>query len=522
MLTQSHNKKTSWQTNYTTAVGEQMTGATQQSGGDGDGVKERFDNHTITKDDLTDPIVTDGFAALTVDQLFEYRGLVTDEDVKAHIITLIKARPSDPNNTYKNKAFTINSDDAVLRDDNLNAQTYVKGGTIPEGKKAGDNITIPNNTEVFISDYRYSGKKGYVYVRDYGWTAASNINGSFYNETMGITPVQWVSEAGDHKTVGAAAAKIRTKNGFIYQERAPQQVIANGTVVTILETSEDARYVRVADQENTEIGWTAASNLKGTGNQRTVNDPQALVRDKVPNYAEGTTNFKQGAYVITKETSTDTPTPGQYTKVYSTKKDGDSYVEDAELGWIASDDLVGGWADYKGPTAEWKDGKYIGQASIVKIIGTGGEPAYVGQSALASYQAMAAAAALEGITITVTSGFRTYEEQGDLYTAYQNDPVNYNPAFQAGYSPHQIGVAFDLNNRDNPPVNDWMEVHAWEYDLIKTYSATKERHHWEYRPEKIKQPITVTKGKKTYRRTYWGTWDSAYTDTEIPATAPQN
>ena len=82
------------------------------------------------------------------------------------------------------------------------------------------------------------------------------------------------------------------------------------------------------------------------------------------------------------------------------------------------------------------------------------------------------AAAAEGVTLQVTSGFRTYAEQERLKA---EDPYN---AARPGYSPHQRGFAVDMNTR-GPGQYEWLVKNAYRYGFVRT--VIRERWHWEYR-----------------------------------------
>jgi len=99
------------------------------------------------------------------------------------------------------------------------------------------------------------------------------------------------------------------------------------------------------------------------------------------------------------------------------------------------------------------------------------------QSANAYYQ-MAQAAAAEGVGIAVVSGFRTNQEQIDLYNCYINCSCNdCNQAAPPGYSNHQSGHAFDLNTAASG-VYDWLNAHGGDYGFTETVDG--EPWHWEW------------------------------------------
>jgi len=157
-----------------------------------------------------------------------------------------------------------------------------------------------------------------------------------------------------------------------------------------------------------------------------------------------------------------------------------------------------------GPMAESKvDVKYLGEnTELVVVSGVeetlyrGGLPAigtttkfvmFDGKKVVAEVapylQTMISAAAADGHTISVTSGFRTMAKQQEFYDAWMafkarsKTPPSANPAAPQGHSLHQAGIAVDLNVHSGG-VFEWMVKHAWKYGFIR--SVADERWHWEY------------------------------------------
>lgn len=98
-----------------------------------------------------------------------------------------------------------------------------------------------------------------------------------------------------------------------------------------------------------------------------------------------------------------------------------------------------------------------------------------------AFNEMAAAAANDGISLYVVSGYRSYYYQQQLYNNY----VYYRGAEEtdrfsarAGHSEHQTGLAFDVNNAssafENTPEAKWLEEHCVEYGFIIRYPRDKE------------------------------------------------
>jgi D-alanyl-D-alanine carboxypeptidase len=95
-----------------------------------------------------------------------------------------------------------------------------------------------------------------------------------------------------------------------------------------------------------------------------------------------------------------------------------------------------------------------------------------------AYAVMQEAAAADGVSITVVSGFRTYAEQEYLYNCYINcNCNNCNLAAAPGYSNHQSGHALDLNTSSGG-VLAWMNAHGADYGFERTVPT--EDWHWEW------------------------------------------
>ncbi len=92
-----------------------------------------------------------------------------------------------------------------------------------------------------------------------------------------------------------------------------------------------------------------------------------------------------------------------------------------------------------------------------------------------AYFKMAAAARRAGIRLQVNSGFRTAEEQRQLYNLYRRGrgPL----AAKPGGSNHQSGHALDLDTR-SPQVRRWLWRHAFRFGFRRTVAC--ERWHYEH------------------------------------------
>ncbi len=85
----------------------------------------------------------------------------------------------------------------------------------------------------------------------------------------------------------------------------------------------------------------------------------------------------------------------------------------------------------------------------------------------------------------ISSPYRSYNRQNQLYTNYSNkDGINKADTYSArpGYSEHQTGLAMDLGTSNNTNINDfenskefeWMQKNAHKYGFILRYPKGKE------------------------------------------------
>lgn len=98
-----------------------------------------------------------------------------------------------------------------------------------------------------------------------------------------------------------------------------------------------------------------------------------------------------------------------------------------------------------------------------------------------AYYEMKAAAAAEGYSIWIASGYRSYWTQYDLYTSYaaaDGYEVADTYSSRPGYSDHQTGCTFDLNSVDNTFIETdagkWVNDHCAEYGFVIRYPQGKE------------------------------------------------
>lgn len=101
-----------------------------------------------------------------------------------------------------------------------------------------------------------------------------------------------------------------------------------------------------------------------------------------------------------------------------------------------------------------------------------------------AFNEMKAGAKKDGINIWISSGYRNYTRQNELYSYYcKRDGVEAADRYSArpGHSEHQAGLAIDVNsastnayNNIYKTVGEWIAEHCWEYGFILRYPEGKE------------------------------------------------
>ncbi len=120
---------------------------------------------------------------------------------------------------------------------------------------------------------------------------------------------------------------------------------------------------------------------------------------------------------------------------------------------------------------------------LVAIDGAYGLSSYLDSEAYEHYVAMADAMSAEGLSIWITSAYRSYERQVSLYNSYlaydsQAEVDTYSA--RPGHSDHQTGLVVDLilpggdlGSFDGTEEFYWLQEHAHEYGFILRYPEDK-------------------------------------------------
>ena len=94
---------------------------------------------------------------------------------------------------------------------------------------------------------------------------------------------------------------------------------------------------------------------------------------------------------------------------------------------------------------------------------------------------MKEAAAADGISLSIVSGYRSYSTQESIYWRYvDRRGMEKADTFSArpGHSEHQTGLAMDLNSLDDnfgdTPEGMWLAEHCHEYGFIIRYPKNKQ------------------------------------------------
>src|ERR1044072_1439920 len=174
-----------------------------------------------------------------------------------------------------------------------------------------------------------------------------------------------------------------------------------------------------------------------------------------------------------------------------------AHADGAERGWPSAGNLAGKFvsetigamppapgAGQKGPNAAWSNDAFIGQVTLVKVVGSNNEIEHLTEATCDKFLAMADAARADGVALEVNSGFRDFAAQKALFDGHARDPVNFAPANRPGNSNHQNGIAFDINvNRStSSPAYVWLAKNATRFGFLRTVPT--EAWHWEYLPAK--------------------------------------
>ena len=103
------------------------------------------------------------------------------------------------------------------------------------------------------------------------------------------------------------------------------------------------------------------------------------------------------------------------------------------------------------------------------------------REAVDSFMEMQSAAAADGVSLFVISGYRSYYKQKSVHSGWisiDGEEKADTYSARAGYSDHQTGYTYDLNSCDQSfaytPAAKWLAEHCVEYGFIIRYPDGKE------------------------------------------------
>ena len=137
---------------------------------------------------------------------------------------------------------------------------------------------------------------------------------------------------------------------------------------------------------------------------------------------------------------------------------------------------IGGYGKLAAPAdlAPYGNGRI--PAAALEPIGQGGHR--LSAPAARAWRACVEAARADGINLTITDSYRTFDQQVDLVQRkglYSNGGYGATP----GSSNHGWGVAVDADVTA-PATLDWMRNNAWQFGFVE--AVPREPWHWEFRP----------------------------------------
>lgn len=116
----------------------------------------------------------------------------------------------------------------------------------------------------------------------------------------------------------------------------------------------------------------------------------------------------------------------------------------------------------------------------------------------------------EGLTLIINSSYRTFEDQEDIYSGYNDDYAS-----RPGFSEHQTGLALDIvtpgsieNGFENTDEFKWLQKNAHKYGFILRYPKNKEHitgysyESWHYRYLGVTLATKVYESGLTYEEYY--------------------
>ena len=138
-------------------------------------------------------------------------------------------------------------------------------------------------------------------------------------------------------------------------------------------------------------------------------------------------------------------------------------------------------------------GYVAGTKTTVKLTDVNGKDVEVRTAK--AFRVMQKAAHKHGVSLSIRSGFRSFEKQAKLYKKYRRGQGNL--AAPPGYSNHESGRALDINLSDRDALS-WLNRNGATYGFHRTVPG--EAWHWEYLGDEdrtIARPSKHKRDRKT-------------------------
>lgn len=161
------------------------------------------------------------------------------------------------------------------------------------------------------------------------------------------------------------------------------------------------------------------------------------------------------------------------------------YYLDSSGAWTGDDPETHTAVSATGKTIALRDGVlYVDGILIANKsapLPAGYAPGQLTAETMAAFTKLQQAMQAEGLSLWIASGYRSYSYQQGLYSRYvsrDGRAAADRYSARAGYSEHQTGLAFDVNQVNDSfastPQASWLAAHAHEYGFIIRYPQGKE------------------------------------------------
>ena len=130
-----------------------------------------------------------------------------------------------------------------------------------------------------------------------------------------------------------------------------------------------------------------------------------------------------------------------------------------------------------------------GEKTTIKVTDVNGKDVEIRTAK--AFRVMAKAARKKGVTLSIRSGFRSYDKQAKLYKKYRQGEGNL--AAPPGFSNHDSGRALDIYITDHKAF-DWLQAHGAQYGFHRTVPG--EAWHWEYLGDEDRTVARPSKHKR--------------------------